>query len=84
VKGALHNVYVQSGVDAGSVSDGIKRWFVGGSFLGSIRGVMMLKVRACGVHVRLMTIGMMSTSIPRQYERSAFAKGVYFCKMRWC
>jgi hypothetical protein len=35
-----------------------------------------------GVHVRLMTMGMMSTSVPDQCGRSASTMGLYL-SMRW-
>jgi hypothetical protein len=50
-----------------------------------IREFMLERVRAWYVemHVRLMTIKMLSTSLPGKCERRAFASGVYFYKMRW-
>jgi hypothetical protein len=52
-----------------------------GSVLGLSRVVML--VRMWGVPVRLMTTGTMSTCVPRQCERIAFARVVYFSMMRW-
>jgi hypothetical protein len=48
---------------------------------GSVRRVSsevrLAMVNECGVPVRLMTMGRMSTSIPGQWLRMAFARGVY-------
>jgi hypothetical protein len=49
-----------------------------GSILGLIRVVMLVCVREWGVPVRLITMGMMSTSVPCQCERNAFARGCVF------
>jgi hypothetical protein len=62
---------------------GVVEELSGESVLGLIRVVMLVCVRVWGVPVRLMTIGStMSTYVLCQCERSAFARGVYFC-MRW-
>jgi hypothetical protein len=37
----------------------------------------------CGVPVRLMTMGRMSTSLPGQWARMAFARGVDLARIRW-
>jgi hypothetical protein len=50
----------------------------GGSFLGLTREVVLEWVRVRDVPVRLMTMGIMSTCVQSQCERSAFARGVYF------
>jgi hypothetical protein len=47
----------------------------GGSFLGLMSAVMLVWVRVWGVHVRLMTMGVVSICVPRQCERSSFARG---------
>jgi hypothetical protein len=41
------------------------------------REVRLAMVDECGVPVRLMTMGRMSTSVPGQWLRMAFARGVY-------
>jgi hypothetical protein len=43
-----------------------------------VRHVM---VEECGVPVRLMTMGRMSTSVPDQWWRMALAKGVYLARI---
>jgi hypothetical protein len=53
-----------------------------GSSIEAIRYEILVRVRSYGVPVRAMTIGMMPTLVPCQLERSALARGVYFCKMR--
>jgi hypothetical protein len=37
----------------------------------------------CGVPVRLMTMGRMSTSVPGQWLRMAFARGVCLARIKW-
>ena len=49
----------------------------GGSVRRVRREVRLAMVDECGVPVRLMTMGKMSTSVPRQWFRMAFARGVY-------
>jgi hypothetical protein len=58
---------------------GVWKGMSGGSVIGLMRVVMLVRVRVWGVHVRLfMTMGIMSTSVPGRCERNAFARGVYF------
>jgi hypothetical protein len=45
------------------------------------REVRFVMVDECGVPVRLMTMGMMSTSIPCQWWRTALARGVYLARI---
>ena len=47
------------------------------------REVRLAMVDECGVPVRLMTLGRMSTSVLGQWTRMAFARGVYFARVRW-
>jgi hypothetical protein len=47
------------------------------------REVILAMVDECGVLVRLMTMGRMSTSVPGQWLRMAFARGVYLTRIRW-
>jgi hypothetical protein len=54
-----------------------------GSVRAVIREVRLVMVDECGVPVRLMTMGRMSTSVPGQWLRMAFARGVYLARMRW-
>jgi hypothetical protein len=49
-----------------------------GSVLGLIRVVMRVCLREWDVPVRLITMGTMSTCVPGQCERSAFARGCIF------
>jgi hypothetical protein len=44
--------------------------------------VRLVMVDMCGVLVRLMTMGRMSTTVPGQWMRMAFARGVYLARMR--
>jgi hypothetical protein len=75
----LDSMFVQPGDDAGSISGGIRRWPVGGSFLGSIIYVSLLRMTTRGVLVPLMAIGIISTSFPSQYKRGRkFTKGHIF------
>ena len=46
------------------------------------REVRLVMVEECGVPVRLMTMGMMSTTVPGQWFLMAFARGVYLVRMR--
>jgi hypothetical protein len=55
----------------------------GGSVRVVSREVRLAMVDECGVPVRLMTMGRMSTSVPGQWLRMAFARGVYFALIRW-
>jgi uncharacterized iron-regulated membrane protein len=48
------------------------------SILGLISGVVLVCVRGRGVSVRLVTMGTMSTCVPDQCERSAFARGCIY------
>jgi hypothetical protein len=52
---------------------GVLEGLSGGSVLGLIRVVMLVCVREWGVTVRLITMGTMTTCVPSQCERSAFA-----------
>jgi hypothetical protein len=78
----LDRMDVKAGEDSGSVSG----WGIGGlssgSTLGWIRVVMMVCVREWGVPVRLIIMGTMSTCVPSQCERIAFAKGCIFLMMK--
>jgi hypothetical protein len=52
-----------------------------GDVLAVSREVRLVMVDECGVPVRLMTMGRMSTIVPGQWLRMAFARGVYLvCK----
>jgi hypothetical protein len=62
---------------------GVFHALFGGLFRGLIRVVMLVCVREWDVPLRLMIMGRMSTCVPGQCERSAFARGVYFSMMRW-
>jgi hypothetical protein len=55
----------------------------GGSVRRVRREVRLAMVDECGVHVRLMTMGRMSTSVPSQWLRMAFARGVYLARISW-
>jgi hypothetical protein len=46
------------------------------------REVRLVMVEECGVPVRLMTMGRMSTTVLGQWLRMAFARGVYLARMR--
>jgi hypothetical protein len=54
---------------------------------GSVRRVRsevrLVVVDKCGVPVRLMTMGRMSTSVHGQWLRMAFARGVYLARIKW-
>jgi len=54
----------------------------GGSVRRVSREVRLSMVDECGVPVRLMTMGRMSTSVPGQWWRMAFARGVYLFLIR--
>jgi hypothetical protein len=54
----------------------------GGSVRTVRREVRLVMVDEYGVPVRLMTMGMMSTSVPGQWLRMAFARGVYLVRIR--
>jgi hypothetical protein len=54
----------------------------GGSVRALSREVRLVMVEECGVHVRLMTMGTMSTTVHGQWQRMAFARGVYLARMR--
>jgi hypothetical protein len=47
------------------------------------REVRLVMVDECGVPVRLMTMGRMSTSVHGQWLRMAFARGVYLARIKW-
>jgi hypothetical protein len=47
------------------------------------REVKVVMVDECGAPVRLMTMGRMSTSVPGQWLRMAFARGVHLARIRW-
>jgi hypothetical protein len=53
----------------------------GGSIRAVSREVRLVMVEECGVHVRLITMGRMSTTVPRQWLRMAFARVVYLARM---
>jgi hypothetical protein len=57
--------------------------FSGGSVRRVSREVRLVMVDECGVPVRLMTIGRMSTAVPGQWLRMAFATGVYLARINW-
>jgi hypothetical protein len=54
----------------------------GGSVWAVSREVRLVMVDECGLPVRLMTMGRMSTTVPCQWLRMAFARGVYLAWMR--
>jgi hypothetical protein len=54
----------------------------GGSMRAVSREVRLVMVEECGEPVRLMTMGRMSTTVPGQWLRLAFARGVYLARMR--
>jgi hypothetical protein len=45
------------------------------------REVRLVMVDECGVPVRLMMMGKMSTSVPGHYRRMALARGVYLTRI---
>jgi hypothetical protein len=49
----------------------------GGSVRAVSREVRLVMVEECGVPVRLMTMGRMSTNVHGLWLRMAFARGVY-------
>jgi hypothetical protein len=59
----------------------LEGYLFGGSILGLIRVVMLVCVTEWNVPVRLITMGTMSTCVPRQCERSALAKGCVFLRL---
>jgi hypothetical protein len=63
--------------------EGVSESLPGGSFLGFIWVLMLVRVRLWGVHVRLMGMGVISTIVPGEYERRVFASGVCFCMISW-
>jgi hypothetical protein len=54
----------------------------GGSVRRVRREVRLAMVDECGVPVRLMTMGRMSTSVHGQWLRMAFARGVYLARIK--
>jgi hypothetical protein len=54
----------------------------GGSVRAVSREVRLVMMEECGVPVRLMTMGRMSTIVPGQWLRMAFAGEVYLARMR--
>jgi hypothetical protein len=54
----------------------------GGSVRAVSREVRLVTVDECGVPVRFMTMGRMSTTVLGQWLRMAFARGVYLARMR--
>jgi hypothetical protein len=46
------------------------------------REVRLVMVVECGVPVRLITMGRMSTTVPGQWFRMALARGVYLARIR--
>jgi hypothetical protein len=55
---------------------------LGGSVRAVSREVRLVMVEECGVPLRLMTMGRMSTTVPGQWLRMVFARGVYLARMR--
>jgi hypothetical protein len=55
----------------------------GGSVRSVSREVRLATVDECGVAVRLMTMGRISTSVLGQWMRMAFARGVYLARIKW-
>jgi hypothetical protein len=55
----------------------------GGSVRRVSREVRLVMVVECGVPVRLMTMGRMSTTVHGQWLRMAFARGVYLARINW-
>jgi hypothetical protein len=55
----------------------------GGSVRSVSREVRLVMVDVCGVPVRLITMGRMSTSVLGHWLRMAFARGVYLACIRW-
>jgi hypothetical protein len=53
----------------------------GGSVRAVKREVRFVMVDECGVPVRLMTRGRMSTTVPGHWLPMAFARGVYLVRM---
>jgi hypothetical protein len=53
----------------------------GGSVRAVSREVRLVMVEECSVPVRLMTMGRMSSTVPGQWLRMAFARGVYLARM---
>jgi hypothetical protein len=53
----------------------------GGSVRRVSRGMILVMVDECGVHVRLMKMGRMSTTIPNQCRRMALARVVYLSRI---
>jgi hypothetical protein len=53
----------------------------GGSVQRVSRDVRLVMVDDCGVPVRLMTMGRMSTAVPGQCWRMAMARGVYLSRI---
>jgi hypothetical protein len=56
---------------------------LGGSVWSVRSEVRLAMVDDCGVHVRLMTMERMSTSVPGQWLGMAFARGVYLARISW-
>jgi hypothetical protein len=54
---------------------GVWKGLCGGLILWFMTEVMLVCVRVWGVDVRLMAMGMRSTCVPRQCQRSSFARG---------
>jgi hypothetical protein len=54
----------------------------GGSVRVVSREVRLVIVEECGVHVRLITMGRMSTTVRGKWLRMAFARGVNLARMR--
>jgi hypothetical protein len=55
----------------------------GGSVRRVRREVRLAMVDECGVPVRLMTMGKMSTSVLGKWLLMAFARGVYLARISW-
>jgi hypothetical protein len=64
-------------------SRGLETSLSGGSVRRVRREVRLAMVDVCGVPVRLMKMGRMSTSVPDQWLRMAFARDVYLALVKW-
>jgi hypothetical protein len=66
------------------VSNCVLEMSLSGGSVRSVRGeVRLAMVDECGVPVRLMTMGKMSTSVLGHWLRMAFARGAYLARIRW-
>jgi hypothetical protein len=55
----------------------------GGSVRRVSREVRLAMVDECGIPVRLVTTRRVSTSVPCEWLRMAFARGVYLARINW-